>query len=74
MPDKERDFLTRSTIAAYLSIATALSAVILIGVWGAYRDLSDIRVSALQSEISKLRSHGIRTVGRPQEDSHSGSR
>ena len=68
MSGTERIFLLRSTVVAYLSIVLALLAVVLIGVWGAYRDLADIRTSTLQAEISRLRSHGIRTVGRVENE------
>lgn len=61
---RDRDVLFRSTLAATFSIATAMLAVLLIGLWGAQRELSDVRAALLRSEISRLRSHGIRTVAR----------
>ena len=58
----------RSALPAYLSIAIALVAVVLIGAWGAQRDLAGIRTSLLHAEIGRLRSHGIRTVGRLENE------
>lgn len=54
----------RRTIAAYASIGTALFLVVVLGVWGAYRDVQLIRQTALQVELTRLQSHAIRTVGR----------
>jgi signal transduction histidine kinase len=54
----------RSTVAGYLCIAAALALALLVTGWGAWRDLSDVRRATLTSEIGRLRSHAIRTVGR----------
>lgn len=66
--EQEPPSLVRSTIAAYCSITGALLLVVLIGGWGAYRDLTEVRTSVLRSEAEKLRSHGIRTVGRIENE------
>lgn len=65
---RDGDVLFRSTLAASLSIATAMLAVLLIGLWGAHRELTGIRVTLLNSEITRLRSHGIRTVARLESE------
>ena len=65
---RDRDVLFRSTLAASLSIALAMFAVLLIGLWGANRDLSDLRSAMVRAEISRLRSHGIRTVARLESE------
>jgi signal transduction histidine kinase len=51
-------------IAAYASISVALVLVVVLGVWGAYRDVRLIRRTAMQVEISRIRAHALRTVGR----------
>jgi len=56
--------LKRSTSAGYLCIAAALGLALLVTGWGAWRDLSDVRYATLTTEIGRLRSHAIRTVGR----------
>lgn len=68
MRSRDRDVLFRSTVAATLSIALAMVAVLLIGLWGANRDLSDLRSALLRAEIGRLRSHGIRTVARLESE------
>lgn len=68
MRSRDRDVLFRSTMAASLSIALAMVAVLLIGLWGANRDLSDLRSVLLTAEIGRLRSHGIRTVARLESE------
>lgn len=65
---RDRDVLFRSTLAASLSIALAMAAVLLIGLWGANRDLSDLRSAMVRAEIDRLRSHGIRTVARLESE------
>ena len=65
---KGKDVVFRSTLAASLSIGVAMLAVLLIGLWGAWRDLSDIRAASLRAEIGRLRSHGIRTVARLESE------
>ncbi|MGD2108866.1 MAG: HAMP domain-containing sensor histidine kinase [Phycisphaerae bacterium] len=56
--------LKRSTSAGYLCIVAALALALLVTGWGALRGLSDVRRTTLTTEISRLRSHAIRTVGR----------
>lgn len=68
MSVRGRNVVFRSTLAASLSIGVAMLAVLLIGLWGAWRDLSDIRSTFLRAEIGRLRSHGIRTVARLESE------
>lgn len=65
---QDRDVLFRSTLAASLSITLAMAAVLLIGWWGANRDISDLRSAMVRAEIGRLRSHGIRTVARLESE------
>lgn len=51
-------------VAAYVSISGALVLVIVLGVLGAYRDVRLIRGTAMQVELSRIRAHALRTVGR----------
>jgi signal transduction histidine kinase len=51
-------------VAAYTCICVALALVVLLGVWGAYRDARAARETALRREIATIRSHAVRTVGR----------
>lgn len=64
--------LDRSHLVAYLSIVAALISFVALTVWGAYRDLRFLRSTLLQEEISKLRSHAERTVGRIERDLETG--
>lgn len=68
MTMKGRRVVFRSTVAATLSIGVAMLAVLAIGLWGAWRDLSDVRSAFLRAEIGRLRSHGIRTVARLESE------
>jgi hypothetical protein len=68
MTNTTRGSLVRSALPAYLSIAAALVAVVLIGVWGANRDLADLRRTFLLDEIGRVRSHAIRTVSRLEDE------
>lgn len=56
--------ISRLSLAAYACICVALSLVVLLGVWGAYRDVHIARETALRNEIATMRSHAVRTVGR----------
>lgn len=64
MTPRERRSLNRFSVAAYTCICLALALVILLGVWGAYRDVGASRETALQKEIATIQSHAVRTVGR----------
>ncbi|MFT5326901.1 MAG: signal transduction histidine kinase, partial [Planctomycetaceae bacterium] len=68
MTFKGRNVVFRSTVAATLSIGVAMLAVLAIGLWGGWRDLSDVRSAFLRAEIGRLRSHGIRTVARLESE------
>jgi hypothetical protein len=68
MTFKGRNVVFRSTAAAVLSIGVAMLAVLAIGLWGGWRDLSDVRSAFLRAEIGRLRSHGIRTVARLESE------
>lgn len=50
-------------VTAYLCIATALLLVLALGVWGAYNELSLVRSTLLQAEVSQLRTQAVRRVG-----------
>lgn len=65
---RDRDVLFRSTLAATVWIAVAMLAVLLIGLWGARRDLSDIREALFRAEIVRIHSHGLRTVARIEQE------
>jgi signal transduction histidine kinase len=60
------DPLRREAIASYLSICLALAMVVLLGVWGAVRDWTNVRTTLVDSELESLRSHAERTVFRIQ--------
>lgn len=68
MTRKGQNVVFRSTVAAALSIGIAMLAVLAIGLWGGWRDLSDVRSAFLRAEIGRLRSHGIRTVSRLESE------
>ena len=61
----------------YASFALAILAVLAIAAWGVCVDFEETRKGMLQSEVTRLRSHGLRTVLRLQEklveDSTTGS-
>lgn len=62
--EKQRVHKRTCTIAAYGCICVALVAVILLGLWGAYRDVALVRSAALQAELAHLRTEAVHTVGR----------
>lgn len=68
MHSTDGDILFRSTLAASLSVGIAMLAVLAVGLWGASRDLSDLRAALLRAEIGRHRSHGIRTVTRLESE------
>lgn len=45
-------------------IGTALLLVLLVGGWGAYHDLTALQESVIQGEMTRIRSHAERSVGR----------
>lgn len=55
--------LTRWTVGAYACICAALVLVVLLGVWGAYQDIKLVRLTLLQTETARVRSHALRSVG-----------
>lgn len=63
MTQREKQLLSRWTGAAYFLICVALVLVVVIGAWGAYRDLTLVRTTLLQSEIATLRSQALRRAG-----------
>ncbi len=65
---RDRDVLFRSTLTATVWIAVAMLAVLLIGLWGARRDLTDIRDALYRAEVERLRSHSLRTVARIEQE------
>lgn len=54
--------LARFMIGAYLSIIAALVLIVGMAVWSAYRDLEVVRVTLLQTEVSRLHAQAVRTV------------
>jgi signal transduction histidine kinase len=64
MTHVERRSINRLSVAAYTCIWVALALVVMLGVWGAYRDVGAARETALRKEIATIRSHAVRTVGR----------
>jgi signal transduction histidine kinase len=60
----ERQSVNRLSVAAYCCIGAALLLVLLLGGWGAFRDIKAVQKFALQEEVGEIRSHALRTVGR----------
>ncbi|MFQ5592476.1 MAG: sensor histidine kinase, partial [Phycisphaerae bacterium] len=52
------------TTAGYVCIVAALALVVLVTLWGAWRDITDVKRALLANELGRLRSHATRTVGR----------
>lgn len=59
-----RSLRSFSGTAPAICIGTALLLVLLVGGWGAYRDLTDLQRTVIQAEVTKIRSHAERSVGR----------
>ena len=59
----DRRLLRRYTLASYLAMAVALVFVLLLGGWGARRELERTRANFLRAQIGRLHSHAERTVG-----------
>lgn len=53
-------------VGAYASFTLAILTVLVIAGWGVYIDFEESRNSLLQSEVQRIRSHGVRTVIRIQ--------
>lgn len=55
----------RSLISApYICIIVALLLVLFLGGWGAYTEWTQLRLTILRAEVSRVRSHAERTAGR----------
>jgi len=57
----------RNNLVAYASVAVALLLVVMLGVWGAYRDVAQVRSTLLRSAIFRLRAQAHRRVGHIEE-------
>lgn len=68
MPRIARKSLTRSAISAYGCICVALLLLLGLSVWSTYRELQMFRSALLQAEVSRIRSHAERTVGRLERE------
>lgn len=64
---KSSDLIARWNIAAYFCVSAALLLVLAITAWGAYVDFSEVRLTLLQGELNRVRSHAVRTVSRIQD-------
>jgi signal transduction histidine kinase len=64
---KSSELIARWNIAAYLCVSAALLLVLAITAWGAYVDFSEVRLTLLQGELNRVRSHAVRTVARIQD-------
>jgi hypothetical protein len=60
--------LRNQSVATFACMVLALTCIIVLGVWGAVRDLRRGRESLLQAEIAELRSHAERTVHHIERD------
>jgi signal transduction histidine kinase len=67
LDDKSNELIARWNIAAYLCVSAALVLVLAITAWGAYIDFSEVRLTLLQGELNRVRSHAVRTVSRIQD-------
>jgi signal transduction histidine kinase len=54
-------------VSAYAAFGVQLLVVLGLAGWGAYIDFEERRISQLQSDINKLRSHALRTVALIQD-------
>lgn len=64
----EKQQAQRWTIIASLCLAVAMALTLGVMTWGFYNDLAQMRLTLLQSEISRVRSHAIRTVAVVQDE------
>lgn len=67
-PNSGKRMLRNHSVATFACMALALTCIIVLGVWGAVRDLRRGRESLLQAEIAELRSHAERTVNHIERD------
>jgi signal transduction histidine kinase len=54
-------------VGAYAAFALQLLVVLGLAGWGAYIDFEERRISQLQSDINRLRSHALRTIAQIQD-------
>jgi two-component system sensor histidine kinase HydH len=60
--------LRNHSIATFMCMALALTCIVVLGVWGAVRDVRRSRESLLQAEIAEISSHAERTVRHIERD------
>lgn len=65
-----RHLLERRTLPSFLVFCVLSLLGLSIAVWGINHDLQQIRLTFLQSEIGRIRSHAIRTVANIQDEMH----
>lgn len=63
-----RQMLRNYSIATFGSMAAALICIVVLGTWGAVRDLRRSRDSLLQAEVAEMQSHAERTVRHIERD------
>jgi signal transduction histidine kinase len=63
MPSREKSS-PKWAVVAYTLACAPLILLLLICLWGAYRDVQAIRTAALHREVDKLRSQAVRRAGR----------
>jgi signal transduction histidine kinase len=62
MTDQERRTQGRLTALAYLCVVAALLVVVLLGTWGAYRDINLNRTTILETTVARLRPQAAETA------------
>lgn len=67
---KESRALARWSVAAYACIVLAMLGVLGMVAWGVWNDLAMVRATLLQSEMNRLRTHALRTIGRLEDYLH----
>lgn len=55
-------------VISCLCIGGTLLFVLAIAIWGIYHDLQQVKITFMQSEMGRLRSHAVRTVGLIQDE------
>lgn len=60
---EERRTQSRLTLLAYLCVVCALVFVVLMGIWGAYREVGLNRSTVLEANVSRLRPQAAETAG-----------
>ena len=68
MSTSSRSSLRRSAIVAYGFIGLALALLLAESGWSMYRDLTDLRLTLLNAEISRLQTHAERLAARLERD------